>query len=238
MIMTDVLRRPILPLSTLAAVVVMLVCVAIPDARIDARRLSVETPSSRVAVIGDSYTNGTDWGGIGAAGWPAQAWQLLAAQGRPVVADVAAEGRAGYGVRGDRGSLFWDLTTRAVQPDDRLVVFFGSRNDQPVAVTDVVDQARNAFALVHGIAPAARLLVIGPPWPTADVPVEILRIRDALAAVARSAGARFVDPIAEGWFVGRPDLIAADGVHPTDAGHLYLADKIARLMGAQLTPRR
>lgn len=31
---------------------------------------------------------------------------------------------------GDHGNVFEDLTARAVQPDDALVVFFGSRNDQ------------------------------------------------------------------------------------------------------------
>ena len=45
----------------------------------------------------------------------------------------------------------------------------------------------------------------------------------------------FVDPLAEGWFVGRPDLIGADGVHPNDAGHAYLAEKIAPLIRSQLT---
>jgi len=50
-------------------------------------------------------------------------------------------------------------------------------------------------------------------------------------------GAAFVDPIAEGWFVGRPDLIGADGVHPTDAGHLYMAERIAPQIYRQLTIR-
>ena len=38
----------------------------------------------------------------------------------------------GYGTPGDHGSVFEDLTPRAVEPDDALVVFFGSRNDQGV----------------------------------------------------------------------------------------------------------
>ena len=45
----------------------------------------------------------------------------------------------------------------------------------------------------------------------------------------------FIDPLAEGWFVGRPDLIGSDGVHPNDAGHAYLAAKIAPLIRNQLT---
>ena len=69
--------------------------------------------------------------------------------------------------------------------------------------------------------------MIGPPWPTADVPDSLLQIRDVLNAAARAAGAAFVDPIGDRWFVDRPDLIGADGVHPTDAGHAYLAAKIA-----------
>ncbi|ETB08755.1 hypothetical protein O980_21950 [Mycobacterium avium subsp. paratuberculosis 08-8281] len=51
----------------------------------------------------------------------------------------------------------------------------------------------------------------------------------------RAAGATFIDPIAEHWFVGRPDLIGADGVHPNDAGHQYMADKIAPLIRTQLS---
>ncbi|MGA7055683.1 MAG: SGNH/GDSL hydrolase family protein, partial [Mycobacterium sp.] len=45
----------------------------------------------------------------------------------------------------------------------------------------------------------------------------------------------FVDPIGDRWFVDRPDLIGADGVHPTDAGHAYLAAKIAPLIRMQLS---
>ena len=94
-----------------------------------------------------------------------------------------------------------------------------------------------AFAQAHRIAPRANLLVIGPPWPSADVPPAVLQIRDVLRFTAGMAGATFIDPIAEGWFVGRPDLIGADGERPTDAGHTYMAERIAPLISAQL-PRR
>jgi lysophospholipase L1-like esterase len=199
--------------------------------------LTLDTPLNRVAVIGDSYTTGTDEGGRGPTAWTARAWQLLARQGVQVAADVASEGRAGYGVRGDHGSVFEDLTARAVKPDDALVVFFGSRNDQGVDPELLVQMARDTLALARRTAPSARLLVIGPPWPTANPPELVLQIRDILHAQTRAAGATFVDPLADRWFVGRPDLIGEDGVHPNDAGHAYMADKIAPLIGAQL-PRR
>lgn len=192
---------------------------------------------NRIAVIGDSYTAGFENTGRGAANWTERAWQTLAGRGVYVRADVAAEGGAGYGVRGNHGGLFGDLTSRAVQGDDALVVFFGSRNDQDADPGQLGRLVADTLGLARRIAPGARILVIGPPWPTADVPVDIWRIRDVLSAEARVVGAEFVDPLAEGWFVGRPDLIGPDGVHPSDAGHAYMADKIVPLIAGQLPKR-
>jgi GDSL-like Lipase/Acylhydrolase family len=188
-----------------------------------------------VAVIGDSYTAGTDEGGLGPNSWTARAWQTLAQRGVQIAADVAAEGKAGYAVPGDHGSIFEDLTARAVKPEDALVVFFGSRNDEDVDPGLLAEKAGDAFAMARRFAPTARFLVIGPPWPTADVPASMLQVRDVLNAGARAAGAAFVDPIGDRWFVDRPDLIGVDGVHPNDAGHEYLADKIAPLIRLQLS---
>lgn len=197
--------------------------------------LTLDFRLNHVAVIGDSYTTGTNEGGLGARSWPSRAWQVLSARGSRVSADVAAEGRAGYAVTGDHGSIFEDLTAHAVQSDDALVVFFGSRNDQGVDPGLLIEKTHAALDLARRLAPAARLLVIGPPWPTADVPPSMYLIRDILGGAAGAAGATFIDPIAEHWFVGRPDLIGADGVHPNDAGHQYMADKIAPLIRTQLS---
>jgi lysophospholipase L1-like esterase len=197
----------------------------------------VSTMGSRlthIAVIGDSYTSGTDEGGLGPRAWTALTWQTLTKRGMQIAPDVAAEGRAGYVVPGDHGSIFGDLTSRVVKSDDVLVVFFGSRNDQGSDPGLLAGRARDSFALARSLAPSARFLVIGPPWPTADVPGDILQIRDVLNSEARAAGAAFVDPIGGQWFVDRPDLIGPDGVHPNDAGHQYLADKIAPLIRTQL----
>ncbi|EHB54965.1 lipolytic protein G-D-S-L family [Mycolicibacterium rhodesiae JS60] len=190
---------------------------------------------TRIAVIGDSYTTGTDEGGQGPQSWTSRAWLLLAGQGARIDADVAAEGGAGYGIRGNQGSLFEDLTLRAVDRDDALVVFFGSRNDQPVDLHQYPMLVGDTFQAARHMAPRAKFLVIGPPWPTADPPREVFALRDILRAQAKTVGAVFIDPLAEGWFVGRPDLIGPDGVHPTDGGHAYMAEKIAPLIRSQLT---
>jgi lysophospholipase L1-like esterase len=196
--------------------------------------LSLDFRLNHVAVVGDSYTTGTDEGGLGRKSWTARAWRTLGQRGMRIAADVAAEGKAGYGTPGDHGSLFEDLTARAVKPSDVLVVFFGSRNDRGVNLEVLAERVRATFDSARRYAPTARLLVIGPPWPTADVPVDVLQIRDVLFAAARDAGVAWVDPIFEHWFVNIPGLIGPDGVHPNDAGHQYLADKIAPLIGAQL----
>ncbi|WP_353612285.1 GDSL lipase [Mycobacterium sp. ACS4331] len=220
-------------LSALLVTMTMLLgAVAAPP--VTAAPVTRETPIHRIAVIGDSYTNGTDEGGLGAQAWPVRAQQTLSRQGLTVAADVAAEGRAGYDTVGNRGSVFRDLVVRAVRPDDTLVVFYGSRNDRDVPPDRLSQAVRDTLQLARGAAPQARLLVISTPWPTADVPPDILGVRDVLAAQARAMGASFVDPIAARWFVDQPWLIGSDGVHPTDAGHAYMADRIAPLMAGQL----
>jgi hypothetical protein len=196
--------------------------------------VSLDFRLNHVAVVGDSYTTGTDEGGLGRKSWTFRAWRTLARRGVRIAPDVAAEGRAGYGVPGDQGSVFEDLTARAAKPSDVLVVYFGSRNDQGVNPGLLAEKVRGTFDLARRFAPFAKFLVIGPPWPTADVPVPVLQIRDVLFAAARDVGAAWSDPIFERWFVDRPDLIGPDGVHPTDAGHAYLADRIAPLIGVQL----
>lgn len=191
---------------------------------------------NRVSVIGDSYTTGGDEGGTGTKGWPTQVWRALSQHGIAVTPTVAAEGGAGYCTRGNRGSVFEDLAVRAVKPTDVLVVFFGSRNDMDVDPTRLSVAIYGTFKLARQIARTARFLVIGPAWPTANPPPAIRRIRDVLGYQAELAGATFVDPIAARWFVGESDLIGADGVHPTDAGHTYMAAKLAPLIGNQLNP--
>jgi lysophospholipase L1-like esterase len=221
----------------MVALGMMIIVVWAPSRVVDYQLSTRETPMYRVAVVGDSYTTGGNEGGLGAKGWTIRAWQLLARQGVDVKADVAAEGGAGYVVPGNRGSVFEGLAAGVVRPDDALVVFYGSRNDQGVDPPAFFGAAHSALNIARRASPSAPLLVIGPPWPTPDVPPSLTAIRDALAADARAVGAMFIDPIAERWFVGRPDLIGRDGVHPTDAGHAYMADKIAPLIAAQLPKR-
>jgi lysophospholipase L1-like esterase len=187
-----------------------------------------------VAIIGDSYTRGSDMGGNGDHGWPKLVTSELDRQGVPIKPVVGAVRGVGYVDRGRHGTVFDDQIPKAVAPDDWLVVLFGSRNDVGFPLPDLTAAVERTLADVKAAAPNAKVLVIGPPWTNANPPQPFLWVRDILKSQAGAVGATFVDPIADGWFADQPDLIGTDGVHPTDAGHQYMADKIAPLIAQQL----
>jgi lysophospholipase L1-like esterase len=184
-------------------------------------------------VIGDSITGGSDMGGIGPDGWPALVWNTMRSQGIDVAAEVSGEGSAGYVARGFYGTDFGEQAARLIAPDDRVVLFFGSRNDMPFPVDAVSDSAHKAFEDARRVAPYAVLVVIGPVWGPPNPPAAVLSIRDALARKAAEAFAVWVDPIAEGWLT-TPGLIGRDGVHPTNDGHRELASRIGPIIKASL----
>ena len=196
--------------------------------------LDLAVSVNHIAVIGDSYTTGGDLGGLGSNGWTVRAWQWLSQQGVPISADVAAEGGAGYGTRGNRGSVFEDLTADAVKPDDAggVLQLRATTRCRPHAAVDsgVGHISTRASHCAEGTVSRHRAAMAN-----ADPPDGVLRVRDALKYQAGVAGATFIDPIATGWFVGRPDLIGKDGIHPTDAGHAYMAEMIAPLIRSQLS---
>lgn len=183
----------------------------------------------RIAIIGDSFTEGSDEGGLGWRGWPAVMRHDLLETGMTVDLDVSAEGSAGYAHPGYDQNIFSDKAD-VLGGDDDLVIFFGGVNDGDVDPVGLKTAVHSTFAKAKTAAPHAKFIVIGPAWPAGDPSDAITTVRDVIHDQATEAGMEFVDPIAEKWLVGAPDLIGADGVHPTDRGHEYLADKIAALV--------
>jgi lysophospholipase L1-like esterase len=188
-----------------------------------------------VAIIGGSYTAGTVFGGMGRNGWPALTATRLGQQGIDIIPSVGAEDGSGYVTPGDdHRTVLADQIPMVVRPDDKLVVIFGSRSESDVPTEVLEPSVRHSLDAVQAAAPDAKIIVIGPVSTEPDPPENVLKSRDVARTEADSTGATFVDPIAEGWFLNLPDLIGPDGMHPTDAGHTYLADKIAPLISQQL----
>jgi lysophospholipase L1-like esterase len=187
------------------------------------------TREHRVAIIGDSFTEGSDEGGLGWRSWPAVMRHDLLETGVTVDLTVSAEGSAGYAHPGRDQNIFSD-NADVLGVDDDLVIFFGGVNDGDVDPVGLKTAVHTTLAKAKTAAPRAKFIVIGPALPTGDPPDAMITVRDVIRDQANEAGIEFVDPIAEKWLVDAPELIGADGFHPTDRGHRYLAEKIAALV--------
>lgn len=210
-----------------------------PDSEAPVVAFSSTAPTPKViTMIGDSYTSGTPDGGLGAKGWPSLVSVRLRSGGVATAAKVAAEAGSGYVTAGDQGHTFGQLAESAVQPHDDLVIYFGDLNDGSNGGLDI-EQATAAvnktFAKTRDTAGSAKLLVIGPVWPSTDPPPpHAVALNDILRNQAALVGATFLDAIAERWLQGEPALVAPGQLLPNDAGHSYLADRIETLISNEL----
>lgn len=197
-------------------------------------KLKVE--SSIIVAIGDSYTGGSNAGGSRgtASNWVVAAANKLRGEGKDIVEVERGLGGSGYVNRGPIGQVFGEMIPNNLNSDTDVVVFFGSINDQAQPVEKVRAAADRAFVQAKQAAPNARFVVVSPAWMTAEVPDEIVAIRDTLKDLAVKHKFTFVDPIGDRWFQDRPDLIGKDSVHPTDAGHRFMAEKITPHLRAAL----
>ena len=137
---------------------------------------------------------------------------------------------AGYIVRGTDKVTFAEAATTSLRSTADLVLVFGSRNDGKQNPATMAAAATDLYTKIRERAPHAKLIVVGPAWVDENVPDFI--ISDSKAISERSVRRRlqFVNPLSERWFFGADaKLIGADGVHPTDAGHQYLAEKMYAL---------
>lgn len=191
-----------------------------------------EPPITTVAVIGDPYTSGES---IGTQAWAALVAEQLRQQNINIDLQVAADG-AGSAPAGTDGDALSEQVQQVVRPTTKLVVVFGYVGETGGAAAEPASAVKRAVAEVKKTAPEAKLLVIGPAWTNGQPPQTLLTIRHMLRAEAQATGATFIDPIADGWFVNQPDLVGPDKLTLTDAGHAYLADKIAPLIAQQLQP--
>lgn len=194
-----------------------------------------------VAVVGDSYTTGSEMDSGPASNWSALMADELRRERPDLRLHVEAGGGSGYTTGGVRGMDFEQLARRSMPADPDLIIVFGSLNDSRSSAASAGAAARSLMAWLTDRRPEATVLVIGPPWMDAQVPPNLLLVRDAVRAAALGAGASFVDPLEEGWFAGEDEaLIGFDGVHPTDDGQRHLAELITptveRLLDQRPTP--
>lgn len=180
-----------------------------------------------ISSLGDSYTGGSSMGGYKFKNWTQVAAGMLTTEEVEVASSNTGFGGSGYVKRGPTEKVIGEGVTEAFNDKTDVAVLFGSINDQFQDLALVGPAADKAMTATKKSFPKAKLVIIGPAWMRADVPAEIYEIRDVMSGLAKKHGATFIDPLAERWFFDNPELIGEDKTHPTDAGHAYMAEKIA-----------
>lgn len=214
--------------AIMAVMLVILAMQHVSSTRVSANAVAGPVPTftsqpaaKRVAIIGDSYTACSAMGGCGTANYtrkiaPALGWSIK----------TFAVGGTGYTNSSGGKTTFGERVDDVIAAKPDIVVVEGGRNDLnaidrlPAATTDTLTRLKSSL-------PDAKLIVIGPIG-TASSPETESTARDIIAAAATGVGADlFIDPIADGWFTGADaKYIGVDGLHPTDDGHNYMADKL------------
>jgi lysophospholipase L1-like esterase len=179
-------------------------------------------PGSGMAVLGDSYSSGWQGSGTGRRGWPS----LVAAEFGWHVTNLAVPG-TGYLNPGWTGQPIGALVDAAIRQRPEVVIIAAGHNDSRWTAGATGAAADRAIDRLRRGLPDAGIVIVAPIWSDSDPPSRCLALRDHLRATAERIGATFIDPLGAGWFTGRAHrFIGRDGIHPTDAGHVYLADQV------------
>ncbi|MGW5267719.1 SGNH/GDSL hydrolase family protein [Rhodococcus sp. NPDC003994] len=185
-----------------------------------------------MAVIGDSYSRGSATGG------PEGNWTRLLARdlyraSSPVLMEVSSVAGADLDPATPGTPSFASLAADVLKSDTRLVVAFGARSDTRAQPNDGV---RELVDLISQRSPQADFMMIGAVCAPVDDCSLAGEYNRGLAGAVDQAGGVFVDPVGEQWFQGQDrGLIGVDGIHPTNAGYIYIAGKLFDRVNMLLT---
>jgi len=200
-------------------------------ARTAARGVSLQRPVA--LFVGDSYTAGSGGAGV------RRSFACLTARALGWLCRNDGEPGTGYTNPGKvHGAANDTYATRALRArasetasarsDVDVVVVTGGRNDAASPVPVRVAAAGLTLDRLRVTYPSARIVVVGPFWVDDDVPPSLLAFDAGLRAEAAARSLTFLDPIRGRWLTTdqRARWIAADGVHPSVAGHQRIAAKL------------
>ncbi len=200
------------------------------------RKQNISAPNwpfgPRMIVVGDSWTDGTGSDLINDHAYVAG--QLLG------IMDtwVAGIGGTGYLQSSDQGlNIGARIRTDVIEHHPDIVVFCYGSGDSDFPPARIAKAAKSDWNEVKVALPATRIIVEGP-WPAVGANAGAAHIYAAidraLQAAARSDHLPYVSPVQGHWIVGSgyvghangtgnsDSLIGPDGIHPSQAGHLYV----------------
>jgi acyl-CoA thioesterase-1 len=183
---------------------------------------------AKAVFLGDSYTSGWNGAGIGSHSWPA----LVGADRGWKVVNLSVAG-TGFMNPGWTAQPIASQVDAAVRQRPQVVFVAGGHNDSRWPAATTSKAALTVIDRLHAALPGAVIVIIAPIWQDGSPPSRCLALRDALRRKAAAIGAVFVDPLGEHWFAGASHrFIGPDGLHPTNAGHAWLASRVlAELTG-------
>ena len=200
----------------------------------------------RLGILGDSISDGSSENtGAGIGTWIYRAARLLG------VTDVwdQSRGGTGYITAGSYATLA-DRVALDIAPYnfDRLIVSAGY-NDNGGSQSAISAAAASLYSTLKSVvAPGGEIYVIGCWSPTGSPASSITNTDNTIKAAAAAAGLPFISPLSGAVYDGGGNLattqgawitsanassyIGTDGVHPNDAGHVYLSRRVVSALTA------
>ncbi|GGF46877.1 hypothetical protein GCM10010922_23300 [Microbacterium sorbitolivorans] len=182
-------------------------------------------PVPLMLVFGDSWTYGL------AATDAAHAYPHLTGEILGWDVDAIGENGSGYLHPGQNGG-FYGTRVAELDPDlePDIIVVQGSINDRGESLSALPRAAKAVWQAFEHTYPDADLVVLGPAPSVLPIEENVEKIDEALSQLAADEGLDYISPIAEGWLTDDNigDYIDASAAnHPSDAGHAYLAERLA-----------
>lgn len=209
----------------------------------------------RVMVCGDSIAGGSNENvGSGQGTWVARLADMMGWD--DIWSDSI--GGTGYVTRNPGGSFnnFLDrIEADILNYAPRKIILFGGYNDSGLGDPAAVQAAAiSTGKLIQSKVPTAETIMFGPWSPTGPAAGSVTAVNTALKAAADALGYVFcsqldgsvmkgsvvLSPATGSWITGTGNTsapagngnadvyVGADAIHPNDAGHRYLADRIYR----------
>jgi len=172
---------------------------------------------ARVTFVGDSIVRG--YGLDAEAAWPV----LVGDAFGWTVTNLGCDG-GGFVRPGTCGSPIGERAEEIAATEPDAVVVLASSNDLGSSVDEVVAAIPPAVQAIAAAVPSARLIAVDSVWGPDPRPADLAAYDQALVDAVTAAGGgalEYPDPLrADG-------LLAEDGIHPTEAGQLALAEAFA-----------
>ncbi|MEU3665762.1 GDSL-type esterase/lipase family protein [Streptomyces virginiae] len=207
------------------------------------------TPRLRAMVLGDSTTGGSNMNTGGGQGtWFPRAARALG------YTDAWNEslGGTGYITAGSTATLGTRAPIDVIPNAPDLLFISAGYNDNGGSQPSIAAAAASLYSAIKAGLPATTIYVIGCWSPSGSPASSITNTDNTLRAEAASAGLPFISPLTGGaynaagtliathgpWITGTGRVgattgsgnadtyIGTDAVHPTDAGHTYLAGRV------------